>query len=123
MALHTELSVYKTTYELLGVVPDLVKNMRRDFKRNLGQRLLDECVDLTVEIFRANCAQEKELHLISILERQQVIELLLRLSRDKRLISTGGYATAIKLTTSIGKQVNGWRRSTTTPDSRRPRPS
>ena len=123
MALHTDLSVYKTTYELLGLVPDLVKNMPRDFKRNMGTRLLDECVDLTVDIFQANCAEDKRPYLRALIQRQQVIELLLRLSRDRRLIATSHYGRAIKLTTSIGKQVNGWRRSIESPDSRRPRPS
>lgn len=122
MALHTELPVYKTTYDLLGLVPDLVKNMPRDFKRNLGARLLDECVDLTVDIFEANFAQEKEPHLRRIIQRQQVIQVLFRMSRDRRLISTAQYGRAISLTTSIGKQVNGWRRKNKSPDSLGSRP-
>jgi len=87
--------------------------MPRDFKASIGGKLRDECVDIVVFIFRANVSIDKATHLISLVERLQVLDLLLRLSRDKRLISTGQYAKAIELTGSIGKQANGWRRSAT----------
>lgn len=122
MAIHTDLPIYKVAYDLLDVVTDLVKNMPRDFKQSIGGKLRDEAVEITVLIFRANCAKEKAQYLVELVERQQVAELLLRLSRDKRLISTGQYAKAIQLTNSIGKQANGWRRSAASPASSGPRP-
>lgn len=122
MAIHTNLPIYKVAYDFLDVVTDLAKNMPRDFKQSIGGKLRDEAVEISVLIFRANVAQEKAPHLIELVERQQVVELLLRLSRDKRLISTGQYAKAIELTNSIGKQANGWRRSATSPASSGLRP-
>lgn len=110
MAIHTELNIYKVTYDLLDVITELAKNMPRDFKQSIGGKLRDECVEIVTLIFRANVSQDKSPHLISLIERIQVCNLLLRLSRDKRLISTGQYAKAIELTGSIGKQANGWRR-------------
>jgi hypothetical protein len=89
--------------------------MRRDFKVSIGGKLRDEVVEIMVLIFRANVAREKAMHLASLIERLQVIELLLRLSRDKHLISVGQYARAIEKTDSIGKQAGGWRRSATSP--------
>lgn len=115
MALHTDLPIYRVAYDLLDVITDLAKNMPRDFKASIGAKLRDECVEIVVLIFRANCAREKAPHLESLIERLQVAELLLRLSRDKRLISTGQYAKAVELTTSIGKQAGGWRRATNRP--------
>ncbi len=115
MAIHSSLPIYKVAYDLLDAVTDLVKNMPREFKTSIGKKVSDECVEIVVLIFRANCAREKSTHLSDLIERLQVCELLLRLSRDKRLISTGQYAGAIKLTDSIGKQANGWRRSATSP--------
>jgi len=111
MAIHTNLPIYKVAYDLLDVITDLSKNMPRDFKQSIGGKLRDECVEIVTLIFRANVSQEKTVHLISLIERLQVSELLLRLSRDKRLISTGQYAKAIELTGSIGKQASGWRRA------------
>ena len=117
MALHTNLPIYKVAYDLLGVIADLSKNMPRDFKASIGGKLRDECVEIVVLIFRANVAKEKAPHLGALIERLQVTELLIRLSRDKRLISTGQYAKAIELTNSVGKQAGGWRRSAVSPVS------
>lgn len=102
---------YKVAYDLLGVVTDLVSNMPRGFKNSLGSKISDECLEIVVLVFRASCAQEKAPHLCDLAERLQVAELLLRLSRDKRLISTAQYAKAVELTSSVGKRVKGWRRS------------
>lgn len=122
MALHTTLDIHKTAYDLFDAVMDLVKNMPRDFKVSMGGKLRDECLAIIVLIFRANTAREKEPHLLSLIERLQVIELMLRLSRDKRLIATSHYANAIKLTNSIGRQANGWRKHSNSPASSGPRP-
>jgi hypothetical protein len=117
MALHTQLPIYKAAYDLLDVVTDLAKNMPRDFKASIGGKIRDEVVAVTILIFRANTAREKAPHLQGLTERLQVAELLLRLARDKRLIAVRQYATAIELTTSIGKQASGWRRSAMSPAS------
>ncbi|ENO76551.1 hypothetical protein B447_17446 [Thauera sp. 27] len=117
MALHTTLPIYKVAYDLLDAITDLAKNMPRDFKASIGGKLRDECVEIVVLIFRANTARAKAPHLEALIERLQVTELLLRLGRDKRLISTGQYAKAVELTTSIGRQAGGWRRSAMSPVS------
>ncbi len=117
MALHHQLPIYKVAYDLLDVSTDLAKNMPRDFKASIGGKIGTECIEIMILIFRANVAREKTAHLDDLIERLQVAELLLRLSRDKRLISTGQYAKAIELTGAIGKQAGGWRRSTASPAS------
>jgi uracil-DNA glycosylase len=117
MALHTQLPIYKVAYDLLDVVTDLAKNMPRDFKASIGGKLRDEAVEIVTLIFRANTAREKAPHLQELIERLQVAELLLRLSRDKRLIAVGQYARAVELTTGVGKQASGWRRSAMSPAS------
>ena len=71
MALHTQLPIYKVAYDLLDVVTDLVKNMPRDFKRSIGGKIGDECVEIVVLIFRANCARDKAPHLGDLIERLQ----------------------------------------------------
>lgn len=111
MANTTNLPIYKVAYDLLDAITDLVKNMPREVKQSIGGKLRDECIEIVTLIFRANVSQDKAPHLIVLLESLQVCELLVRLSRDKRLISTGQYAKVVEITTSIGKQANGWRRS------------
>ena len=115
MALHTNLPIYKVAYDLLAEVTASTRNMPRDYKASIGAKIREECVELVVLIFRANTALDKVPHLTSLLERLQVAELLLRLSKDMRLISTAQYAKAIALTDKVGKQANGWRKHSASP--------
>jgi len=110
MSLHSDLPIYKVAYDLLRLVVDLVKNMPRDFKSTFGGQLRDECIAMTVLIFRANCSQQKTSHIQMLLERLQVAELLIRLSCDMRLISKAQYAKAIGLTGQVGRQATGWKK-------------
>ena len=111
MALHTQLPIYKVAYDLFDTIMVLAKNMPRDFKQSIGAEINRECLRVVVLIARANSARDKAPYLNELIERLQVAELMLRLSMDKRLISKTAYAQAIELTTSIGKQANGWRRA------------
>ncbi len=110
MALHHQLPIYKLAYDLLSVTTDITRNIPRDFKRLIGEKIREECVDILVLIFRANVARNKTPHIEDLLERLQVVELLLRLSKDKRFISTKQYARAIEITDGIGRQATGWKR-------------
>lgn len=110
MAIHTNLPIYKVSYELFSHVTQITRNMPRDFRLSVGGEIRAECVKLMVLIFRANSATDKTPHLGALIERLQVVELLLRLSRDMRFISTAQYARAVELTSSVGKQASGWRK-------------
>lgn len=109
MALHTSLPIYKVAYDLLSVSVDHVQNMPRAFKAAIGNRVRELCVDVVLLIFRANCARDKVPHITDLLERTEELQLLLRLCVDKRFISRKQYAQAVELTTSVGKQAQGWR--------------
>jgi hypothetical protein len=110
MSIHSHLPIYKVAYALLTLVVDLVKNMPRDFKSSFGGELRNECIGITVLIFRANSSLQKAPHIQTLLERLQVAELLIRLSCDMRFISKDQYARAIDLTAQIGKQATGWKK-------------
>ncbi|GHC19247.1 four helix bundle protein [Aidingimonas halophila] len=109
MALHTQLPIYKLAYDLLSLAADVTRNIPRDLKVGLGAKVRDECIEILVLIARANAAENKAPHISEMLERLQVVEFLLRLFKDKRFISLKQYAAAIELTSSIGKQGNGWK--------------
>ena len=72
MANHTQLPIYKETYELLQHVIKITKNMPRDFKQSMGGKLRDECIEISVMIFRANVAADKLVHLNKLIERLRV---------------------------------------------------
>ena len=110
MALHIDLPIYKLTYDLLDLATDLTRNMPRDFKASLGQQIRVECVAMIVLIGKANAAQDKSPALDALLEHLQVVELLMRLSHDKRFISPRQWARSVELTERIGAQAGGWRK-------------
>jgi hypothetical protein len=111
MALHTELDIYKVGYQLLGKVTNLVKNMERDFKHVIGKEIASESAKMLILVYRANVAENKVPHLTGLIEKVQMVEMLTRLSMDMGKISPGQYAGVISLTTSIGKQANGWKKN------------
>ena len=115
MAIHHQLPIYKEAYELLKLATTITKNMPKDFKASIGGEIRSLCVQSVLLIARANAAQEKASHLTKLLEQIHAVEILFRLSKDMRFISTGQFATAIQITDAIGKQANGWRKSATAP--------
>jgi hypothetical protein len=117
VTVHTDLPIYRAAYDLLDVATDTARQMRRDVKPFLGRKLIDECVELTVLIQRANRAKDKLPHLNGVQERVQAVEVLFRICRDKRFTDTGRYAKAVSLTQSVGRQATGWSRSRTATQS------
>lgn len=116
MALAQHLPIYKLASDLAGLAADLTKNMRREFKRTLGEKLLMECIEVSILIFRANVAEgpDRVQHIQQILERIQVIELMLRLALDKHLIAPGQYARTVAITDPLGRQATGWKKHAAT---------
>jgi hypothetical protein len=110
MASPDNLPIYKVAYDLFKEVTESTREMPRDFKMSLGGRIRDESLDIVTLIFRANAAANKVPHLNDLIERVDVVNLLLRLARDMRFISTARYAKAIALTLQVGKQAGGWRK-------------
>jgi len=111
MALHTELDVYKTGFDLFKKVTGIVKNMERSFKRLIGEKIVEEMAKLLILIYRANVAEDKVPHQSQLIERVKLVESLFRLAWDLKEITDRQYWSVINLTESIGKQAVGWRKS------------
>ena len=110
MALHTELDVYKTGYDLFGKVTKIVVNMERAFKHLIGEEIVRESSKLLILVYRANVADDKVPHLSLMVEKVKLVELLLRLSLDMQKISPKQYWGVTQLTESISKQATAWKK-------------
>ena len=110
MALHTELDVYKTGYDLFGKVTKIVANMERAFKHLIGEEIVLESSKLLILVYRANVADDKVPHLSLMVEKVKLVELLLRLSLDMQKISPKQYWGVTQLTESISKQATAWKK-------------
>jgi hypothetical protein len=111
MAKYKHLPIYASTYELLQMVSLKTKTFPKDFKYTLGEKIRAEVIDLVVFIYKANSSSDKQEHLSMILERIQVVELLIRLSHDLRILNVKGYSDIVEITDSIARQATGWSNS------------
>ncbi len=115
MALHTDLEIHKVAEELLGLSLDLVRNIPRDIKQLVGAKIRDECLEVLVLIGRANMTRDKLPHINQLLESIWMLNYLLRALTNQGLISKGQHAKAMKMTASVGRQANAWKKSATAP--------
>lgn len=121
MALHHELPIYKVAYDLYLLAVKLVSNLPRNFKRHLGDQVLGGSTLIMVLVFRANVSRNKVEHIDKLLEELEVVQLVLRVLKEMRLISLAQHAQAIAFTTSIGKQAGGWKKASASPAPGSPR--
>jgi hypothetical protein len=110
MALHTDLPIHKTAYDLMAVVVKAARNMPRDVKVLVGGKIRDELLEAFDHIYLANRAQDKVPHIDGVHKHILRAEILLRMSRDLKYIATSDYADAVQRTQSIGKQATAWRK-------------
>lgn len=92
MSRYKHLPIYKLTYELLGRIHKVTKEFPREYKFTLAQNLQHEVIE-------------------HMLERLQVIELLVRLAHDLKILPMKNYASLVEMTESISKQSQGWKKS------------
>ena len=111
MAQYQHLPIYKGTYDLLLRVMIATKDFPREYKYTLGQKLRDEVLELIIFIYRANSTPDRGVHIVAIVERVQLVEVMLRLAHDMRILSRGHYAGMAEMTDSLARQAQGWLKS------------
>ena len=113
MAQYQHLPIYKLTYDLLSKITLVTSGFSKNYKYSLGEKLRAEVVDLVVFVYKANSSRsvERVAHITSFLERLQVVELILRLSKDLRLLDVKQFAEIVAVTDSLGRQAQGWIKS------------
>lgn len=111
MKLHSDLPVYKSSYDLLLEIFQFTKEFTKEYKYTVGESLKKETIDLLVLIFRVNTRKDKEVVLQEARERIEVIRLLIRLMKDLKQISLKKYVTVNVKVEEVSKQLTGWQRS------------
>jgi len=111
--LHTELPIYKKGCELVSLAFHVQTQMRRDFKRSLGEKITGHCTEMVNLMALANAArgQQRAEYIRRLLEIQHATTVLLRVCLDSRLISTKLWAKSVQMLDGIGKQGGGWLKS------------
>ncbi len=116
MALYSELPIYEHGCKLLELALDVQTQMRRDFKRTLGDRIHTLCVDMLEAMAMANAARghDRLEQLELLLKHSRTLTALLRVghTHKMKLISNGLWADSIELLDTIGAMAGGWRNQT-----------
>jgi hypothetical protein len=108
---YEHLPIYKQTYDLLLRVMTATKNFPREYKYTLGQKLKDEIIELVVLIYRANSVTDKAAFVAQIVERVQVIQLMIRVAHDIKILPRRHYAALSEMTDNLARQAGGWLKS------------
>ena len=111
MALHTELPVYRDTYQLLLMVFEYTKDFTREYKYTLGQDMKRDALQLIRSIYRANKHQNRAEHLDVFLDEFELLKLEIRLCVDMKLLPMRKQALLAEVMERVGKQVTGWRKA------------
>lgn len=111
MALFYELPVYKSSYDLLMEIFELVKHFPREYKYTVGEKLKDEALEMIMNIYRANTRQQKKDTLQNAREHLEVVRLLMRLTKDMKQINVNRFVDVNKKIENISKQLTGWQKA------------
>lgn len=111
MANYDNLPVYKMTYELLTYFYKIGKNVHRDYRYTLAEKLKNELTDVLVLIYKANSTSEKTGLLETARDKIIVAKIQLRLLSDLKQISLRQFALSVEMIESISKQLTAWQKS------------
>ncbi len=111
MAIYTNLPVYEECYQLLLQLVTFSRQMQRDFRYTLGEKLQQTVVEIIVLIFKANKVEQKRQHIADAREKLVEAQVMMRVLNDIRQFSDKQYVQLVERTTSVSKQLASWERS------------
>lgn len=112
---HHDLQIYRSTYGLLETIAHTVKQMRRDFKFTLGEKLNDNGIECILLISKANqtkSSNSRVKYLTRIIDRFETIQILTRLSKDLKIITIKHYSKIIEEVDDCLSQSKKWKKYT-----------
>ncbi len=111
MSLHSDLPVYKASYDLLLNIFEFTRNFKKEYKKTVGESIKKETITLLTLLYRANSRVDKSAVLQEAREHIEVIRLFIRLMKDMKQISLKEFVGVNKVVKSVSKQLTGWQRS------------
>ena len=110
MAQSEELPIFRAAYDMLEKLIELQKDLPKLLRYNVGERMVDHCLDVLGQVYRANMSREKRVAAIEeLLISYRQLLMLLRVVYRQKAISSGRYAELLKLADTIGRQATGWK--------------
>lgn len=112
MALAQELKVYKDMFELLMKLYDARDEFPKGYKYDLGTRLTNVALECCELIQSANSDKQNRYKILQQFAiKFDTLGLLIRVCKERKIITITQAAEFALLSGSIGKQATGWRNS------------
>lgn len=108
MALYYNLPVYKASYKLMKMLFACSSGFAREYKYTTGQELKNEGMSLIKNIYRANKAMDKVVHIGEARENLEMIRLFLRLMQDFGQLSLKKFVEINLAVEGVSKQLAAW---------------
>lgn len=103
--------IYNDANKLCILICNISSHFPKDYKYCFGEKLRNISLDVLLKISDANNSNDKEIHIVEIINIVKKIEIICKLSKDLRIISINQHSEIIMLTVGILKQSNGWLKS------------
>ena len=111
--LTNELPIYRDTFELTSLLIDYVGQFPKMHKHTIGQKMVNVSLELFEYLQLANRSADNRQQRIRMLEgflvKFELLKVLIRLTGEKRIVSTKQLARLISFTDRIGRQATGWK--------------
>jgi len=112
MATYDNLPAYKTSYDLLIMIFEVVKKFNKEYKYTLWDKIKNEIIDLITSIYRANSSFDERLKNIKKAREQvEVLKLYMRVCKDLKIINLWKFADTSLNVESLSKQLFAWEKS------------
>jgi hypothetical protein len=105
------IQIYKDAHKLCLFVCKISNSFPKDYKYCFGEKLKNISLDLILQISDANNSNDKEIHIVEIINIVKKIEIIFRLLVDLKIISLSQHSEIVLLTAGMLKQSNGWLKS------------
>jgi hypothetical protein len=114
MALHHQLPIHKTGSQLLGLAARIHAQMRRGYKRSVGEKIVGHCSEMLDLMALANATKnaQRAAHISEILTHNRAATTWLRVAFDLKEVSPQLWAESVQMLDNIGRQASGWKNKT-----------
>lgn len=103
-----DLIIYQKIYDFILWLYPVVNKFPKSQRFVLGQRIENKTLDLIHSMIAANLERDKTAALKQASVELDELRILIRLSKDLRLVSVRQYGIAAEKTNEIGRLLSGW---------------
>ena len=108
MSEYYHLNVYKSSYKLLVEIYNNTKNLNKEHKYTIGEKIKEKSFEILLNIYRANKAKDKRKCIENALDDAEYIRLSIRLLRDLNVLNDSKFVVLSEIIEDVTLQFTKW---------------